>query len=145
MTRKCNSWRVLRFICHPPFCFSGCGVCMCVRVCFARKTSNYFRMQISGFSADFFCAAVPHGSRQTPFEGKRGQMGGERSGKGTETDSWSAPNLSQWYADKTNKYQRFFFIPFGLSSCSFFIPPSLLRCTSPEEKSWETTLANKFI
>lgn len=38
----------------------------CVCVCAARKTSNYFRMQISGFSADFFFllpSSLPHGSR----------------------------------------------------------------------------------
>lgn len=101
-------------------------VCVSGRVCFARKTSNYFRMQISGFSADFllfsfFVVMLPHGSRPTPHPGQRERETGWR--KETETDSWSAPNLSQWYADKTNKYQRFFFIPFRL--VLFFLLPAV--------------------
>lgn len=39
-----------------------CGECVCA----ARKTSNYFRMQISGFSADFFLLPATRQQHRPP-------------------------------------------------------------------------------
>lgn len=65
---------------------------------------------------------------------------------------WSAANLSQWYADKTNKYQvSLFLFPFRRS---VFTLPAALPTQERKSRVWgerggwdgkKTTLANKFI
>jgi len=121
------------FSTHRPVFPDAERVCGCVSVFSSQdiKLLSYANQRL--FCRPFFCAAA---TRQ-PTVAIRGKER-ENGGKGTETDSWSAPNLSQWYADKTNKYQRFFFIPFA----PFF--PALSAPLHFSKKSWETTLANKF-
>jgi len=83
-------------------------------------------MQISGFSADFFFLLLrlllPHGSRprhQPNSPLPKWQHWQTVSPTDSRHGIWSAPNLSQWYADKTNKYQVSLFL-FSLRSCFCF-------------------------
>lgn len=151
-----------------------------VCVCAARKTSNYFRMQISVFSADFFLlpatrqqhrppsniavsspsSSLPPPSSQSDFfvsTPKWQHWLPDRQTSQRASDNrhgiWSAANLSQWYADKTNKYQvSLFLFPFRRSV--FTLPAALpmmergnrvRRRGSGRVEGKKTTLANKFI